>query len=190
MTLKYRLFLLTFTLFVGGQNIFAHDHDSFAIRLTKGTTGALIGGGVCYLLSSLCNSEMITTHQNKMKFLQDLKLYIDSAEYREQRADSRLFTHYYTLLKELIQITPDLDISLLQDFAQYRDEKSASDLASKIERLETQLQMSHEKNLWLSKVAFTAIGAIMGGFMASSESDCGCSHGHYMPVPGTYVGIS
>lgn len=76
------------------QNIIAHGSQDLAINIAKGSAGALIGGGIFYVLSSFCNSEMIAVHENKMKFLDDLVLFIQSPEYC-QGDSSRLFTHYY-----------------------------------------------------------------------------------------------
>lgn len=187
-----KLFLGLLVLAASNQNMIAHDHESLAMSIAKRSVGAAIGGGVCYWLSHWCNSEVIATHENKMKFLEDLKLYIESTEYIEQGANSRLFTHYYNGLNQLAQTTRGVEVSILQDFAQSRDALSAQVVLNRVEDLQAQLQEVHANGLWANKIILTAIGAVAGALIpfAGHESECshGCSHGHHHHSSTTYVG--
>lgn len=192
MIVTRKLFLGLLVFAASNQNMIAHDHESLAMSIAKGSIGAAIGGGVCYWLSHWCNSEVIATHENKMKFLEDLKLYIESTEYVEQGANSRLFTHYYNGLNQLAQTTRGVEVSILQDFAQSRDALSAQVVLNRVEDLQAQLQEVHANGLWAMKVFLTASGAILGACLPfstdSHEASCGCAHGHHHHSSTTYVG--
>ena len=191
MNIVKKLLLVLLVASTGSQNIVADESESLAMSIAKGSAGALIGGGIFYLLSNSINGEMIAVHENKMKFLEDLTLFIQSPEYSKGDS-SRLFTHYYNGLNQLAQSTRGVEISLLHEFANCQSADARQAILHRIEEVQVQLQTTHESNLWMGNVIMTAFGAVMGAVCSQSGhshgDSCGCSdHGHHHRST-TYVG--
>lgn len=166
------------------HRVVAHEPESFAMHVLKRSTAAAFGGGLFYILSSYFNGDAIKTHENKMKFLEDLKLYIESDEYIQQGESSRLFTHYYNGLNQLAQTTRGVEVSLLAEFSQSRSKESAQDVLHRVQELQAQLQATHEKSLLVSNVVMGLLGAALGAivpFDSQDDKPCskGCGHKHH-----------
>ncbi len=170
------------------QNIRADESEELAMNIAKGTAGAVIGGGLGYWLSQFCQSQLVEEHALKIKFLDDLTLFIQSEHY-EQGESSRLFTHYYNALNQLVQSTRSIEIDLLHEFADCRSEIARQVLLHKIENIQTQLQASHEHDIKMGKYLLAAFGALLGGVLPFAghehEHSASCGHKHYHST--TYV---
>lgn len=174
-----------------GQNICADESESFVMNIAKGSAGALVGGGIFYLLSNAINGQTIAVHESKMKFLEDLALFIESPEYSKGDS-SRLFTHYYNGLNQLAQSTRDVEIALLHEFANCHSEDARKEILNSIEKLQSKLQSTHEKNLWTGNVIMTVFGAVIGAVCSlpinNHGDSCDCLNHEHHHGSTTYVG--
>lgn len=78
-----------------------------------------------------------------------------------------------------------MEIELLHEFANCGSAEAQEAVLQKIQEVQTQLQASHERSLWIGNVMMTAFGAVMGAVCSqSARSNAGCSsgcshHGHH-----------
>lgn len=188
MKLHKKILLALLVCSISSSNIQAHASDDLAMSMAKSTAGAVIGGGLFYWLSGFSQADLVAEHENKMKFLDDLILFVQSPEYA-QGDSSRLFTHYYNGLNQLAQTTRGVEVDLLHEFSNSRSNQDRESMLHKIQKIQSQLQTTHESNIRIGTIFLTAFGAILGGsipFMGNDHaSSCGCSHHHHST---TYVG--